>query len=77
MEDTPSKNLSEHDQNIEYDSDEEESEEDSEILKVRAENEVLQSMVVSLEEQIEKLSSQLSDTQQLVSIEKEVYMLKN
>jgi hypothetical protein len=77
MEDTPRKNLSEHDQNIEYDSDEEDSEEDSEILKVRAENEVLQSMVVSLEEQIEKLSSQLSDTQQLVSIEKEVYMLKN
>lgn len=60
--------MEEVDQNIEYETDEE----DGEVLKVRAENEVLQSIIVSLEQQIERLSSQLSDSQQLVAIEKEV-----
>lgn len=56
------------DQNIEYETDEE----DAEVLKVQAENEVLQSIIVSLEQQIEGLSSQLSEAQQLVAVEKEV-----
>lgn len=53
---------------IEYETDEE----DAEVLKVRAENEVLQSIIVSLEQQIESLSSQLGEAQQLVAVEKEV-----
>ena len=65
--------MSEHGGNIGDDSDDEE---DIEIAKIRSENEVLQYMIVSLEQQIEKLSSQLSDTQQLVAVEKEVLSTK-
>ena len=65
--------MSEHGGNIGDDSD---YEEDIEIAKIRSENEVLQYMIVSLEQQIEKLSAQLSDTQQLVVVEKEVLPTK-
>jgi SMC interacting uncharacterized protein involved in chromosome segregation len=58
----------EPDADIEYETDEE----DAEVLKVQAENEVLRSIIVSLEQQIEGLSSKLSEAQQLVAVEKEV-----